>query len=239
MEKWIQIVLTRLVDLIFPQRCLLCDELLELADEIVCHRCDLSRFLIDSNTCKKCGRPISLIDDYCSDCKDKTSYFDRGMALLKYEGILHSSMYRLKYGNRKDVGYQLGRLIGVTYKQAIESLQIERLIPIPLHKDRYKNRGYNQATLIAKGIANVLDIPIDINLLKRTKNTKPQSGLGIRERQNNLKTAFQLTKEIECHRVMLIDDIYTTGSTINTCAHILKEAGVHQVYFMVAAIAMG
>lgn len=226
-----------LLDLIFPPRCLLCDEVLTVKEQHVCVACDINRFINEGNRCIKCGRLISSMEERCDVCKQVDYSFDQGFALLQYEGIIHTTFYRLKYGNRKEVGTAFGEMMAKYLRDKIRHMDISVIIPVPLHPSREKQRGYNQAEVIAKTLAKEMNLPVDTNYLLRIKATKPQSSINLRARQNNLKNAFSVSSKQHYEQVLLIDDIYTSGNTMDQCAKVLKEAGVKKVYFITAAIA--
>lgn len=226
-----------LLELIFPPRCFLCDELLSADENNVCHSCSIGRFLLENESvCEKCGRLI-LKGKRCSLCSTNVYAFDMGWGLLQYEGYVHSAIYRLKYSDRRDTGKAMGRFMAKKNGVKIKGLGIEAIIPIPLHKKRFKQRGYNQAAVIAKAISSELNIPMDEHVLNRIKWTVPQSKLSPKARKSNLEGAFLINKPVRYKRILLIDDIYTTGNTMHQCAKILKEAGIQHVYFYTVAIA--
>ncbi|WP_105616955.1 ComF family protein [Vallitalea okinawensis] len=230
-------VFNGLLDLIFPPRCLLCDELLTVKERHVCEACDIHRFINDGHRCIKCGRLVDSVEERCEVCKEVDYSFDQGFALLQYEGIIHTTFYRLKYGKRKEIGTAFGKMMAKYLEDEIDHLDISVIIPVPLHPSREMQRGYNQAGVIAKTLAKELNLPVDINYLLRIKATKPQSSLNLRGRQNNLKNAFSISNQQQYEQVLLIDDIYTSGNTMDQCAKVLKEAGTKKVYFITAAIA--
>ena len=130
--------------------------------------------------------------------------------------------------------------MGLYFCEELSRIAPQALIPIPLHKDREKTRGYNQAAILAEGISEVTDIPVLENLLIRPNKTKVQKDLSRGERQNNVKRAFHIAKnDVKLKTVVLVDDIYTTGNTILSATEVLKEAGVEKVYFMTLATGRG
>ena len=147
------------------------------------------------------------------------------------------SMYRFKYAGRKEYARFYGEQIVKKLGKTIRGWRPDALVPVPVHAARKRERGYNQAEALAGEIGRRMGIPVDFRLIKRVKKTLPQKLLDDRERQNNLKRAFKIARnDVKLKRVVIIDDIYTTGSTIDACALELKRAGVEKVYFIAIAI---
>ena len=154
--------------------------------------------------------------------------------------MMRESIGRFKYKNRREYGdfyvQELLRACG----EAVRSWNPDLLIPIPLHKSRRRKRGFNQAELIARGLGKELGIPVSADSLLRTKKTSPQKELNDQERKSNLKNAFQLAKDnVKFKKILLIDDIYTTGSTIDAAASVLLDHGAEKVYFLCISIGRG
>lgn len=167
-------------------------------------------------------------------------YSGKISALLSYRGPVKLSLYRMKYANRRDYAEIYGREMAVRLGPWIRRCKITRIIPVPLHRKRQRKRGYNQAAVIAKSMGRELHLPVDEKTLFRVRNTVPQKALNDRERRRNLSGAFQIRKgaelpEGEC--VLLIDDIYTTGSTLDAAALCLRQSTKCTVY--AASIAIG
>ena len=191
--------------------------------------------------CKKCGKPLSTAEaEYCPDCGRKKHLYVRGRAALEYDSVMRESIGRFKYKKRREYGdfyvQELLRACG----EAVRSWNPDLLIPIPLHKSRRRKRGFNQAELIARGLGKELGIPVSADSLLRTKKTSPQKELNDQERKSNLKNAFQLAKDnVKFKKILLIDDIYTTGSTIDAAASVLLDHGAEKVYFLCISIGRG
>ena len=146
-------------------------------------------------------------------------------------------MYRFKYAGRREYARFYGRQIAYHLKDVIEEWDVDALVPVPIHRSRRIQRGYNQAEVLAKEIGFYLGIPVETHLLKRVKKTLPQKLLDDRQRQNNLKNAFKIGRnDVKCKSTIVIDDIYTTGSTIDHCAKVLKQHGVERIYYISIAI---
>lgn len=170
-------------------------------------------------------------DEYCRDCVTVSHTFDRCISAFVYNDPMQESVFRFKYGNRREYVQFFAQAISEMYKNEIMDLKAEALIPVPLHKNRQEKRGFNQAEILAFKLSDMLGIPVRNDLLIRVKDTEPQKMLSREERRKNLKKAFQLSLcDVKLKRVIVIDDIYTTGSTLDEIAFLLKGAGVREVY---------
>jgi ComF family protein len=201
---------------------------------------DKTAFLAEP-VCKVCGKQLYVqTQELCEDCRKQKHSFKQGKALLEYEGDTRQSLWRFKYKGRAEYGECFGRLIAEYYRKWLAGLGIEAVIPIPLHPSRRRRRGYNQAELLARPIAHELHVPLRTDLLVRAKRTRPQKELDDKNRKNNLKNAFKYTqKELQLDKVLLVDDIYTTGSTLDEASLTLQHAGIREVYAVYAAVGRG
>lgn len=188
----------------------------------------------------KCGKQMEdERQEYCYDCQQRTHFFREGRSVLIHQETVSKAIYDFKYHDLKCYGYAFGKEMAGLYGEYLHEHGVELLIPIPLHKKRRKERGYNQAEILAKEISRHTGIPFDSYVLKRTKSTNPQKKLDNKERMKNIKGAFTIGKKIMAENVALIDDIYTTGSTIDEAASVLRNAGVSNVYFLTISIGQG
>ncbi len=208
---------------------------------LICPECSAKIERIQEPLCKKCGKPL---DDekreLCTDCKKKKHEFEQGKAVFVYSGGIRESLYRFKYSNRREYADFYGEEALHRYEKWILNKKIQVIVPIPLHKKRQRVRGYNQAELFARVIGARLGIPVCADLMIREKNTVPQKELNEAERKNNLKNAFKITKNIvHLFYILLVDDIYTTGSTIDAAALALKKAGGTHIYFICVSSGRG
>ena len=168
-----------------------------------------------------------------------THLFREGRALYEYPCI-RKSVYRFKYGGRKEYALFYGDEIARHLGKVILSWKPDALIPVPLHSSRKRKRGYNQAGALAAEVGKRLEIPVLSGLIVRVKNTTPLKLLTPAMRQNNLKRAFKICGNVvKLNTIIIIDDIYTTGSTVDAMAAVLQEAGIKHVYFIALAIGKG
>ena len=237
---------------LFPDTCPFCEQ---VSETIPCENCRkiMEELLIKSPRCYKCGKPIRYKEqEYCSDCKKQNHVYDRGIALWLHKSPLSDALYRMKYHNRRCYAPVIGERMAKGLHKWIEEVNPDVLLPVPLHRKRRRLRGYNQAELLACSIGNVLNLPVDTSILRRVKYTNPQKKLDPIRRQKNLQEAFaagRVSKELKdyrkrtsarmYHAVLIIDDIYTTGNTIDAVATELRKMGVERIYFMTASIGQG
>lgn len=223
-----------ILNVIFPRRCIICDHVLKMTEHGICGKCQSLVHKIKSPYCMKCGKQIA--DDekvYCSDCLITHHYYDEGRSLYLYDDAMKRSIYRFKYNGRYEYADYYSEQLLNAFSDYIRRLLPDVLIPIPIHKNRLKKRGYNQAGILADRLGKALKIPVLDTLLVRRNETVKQKNLNVSERQNNLKKAFKTTKnDVKLSTAVLIDDIYTTGATIDAAAACLKDAGIDKVYFL-------
>ena len=228
-----------ILNIIYPPRCILCQEIIPIKNNYICKKCSYEDYLIKGNRCEKCSRQIvNTSKKLCKDCENQNHSYEKGFALFEYKGKIKGALYRLKYAREKEVGKALGNLIVKYYKNEIKNSKIDLIIPVPIHPSKIRKRGYNQAQVIAKQISKDFKIPLRNDILIRIRNTRPQSKLSKKQRANNLVGAFSLNKPIDksVKNILIIDDIYTTGSTIENCSKILKQNADIKIYFVTATI---
>ncbi len=229
-----------LQELLFPLRCAVCDDVTDNRDVGICRECAEKIVYIKSPFCLKCGKQLGEESrEYCEDCIRKKHFYIQGTALYEY-GSMADSLFRFKYAFRAEYARFYGRELWEKRGKWLMSLRADALVPVPVHPSRKRKRGYNQASLIARELSGLSGIPVNEELIVRTKRTRAQKELSERQRQNNLKKAFKiLQNDVKLNTIVIIDDIYTTGSTIDAMAELLLQAGVCKIYYMVMAIGRG
>ena len=226
-----------ILNLLFPRRCAVCDEITDKFGAPVCSECRKKIVYIREPFCIKCGRQLrNENEQLCIGCRKQNHRFIQGMALYDY-GSMSDSIFRFKYAGRQEYaefyGEELWRKRGLWLK----ALKPDALVPVPVHRQRKRDRGYNQAELLAEALSKKSGVPVNNRLIKRCKKTLPQKNLSDRERQNNLKKAFKIRQnDVKLNTIVIIDDIYTTGSTVDAMAEVLQEAGILHIYFMALAV---
>ena len=170
----------------------------------------------------------------------KHHVYTQGKAVFVYEGGIRNSMYRFKYGNKREYAEFYANAALEKYGVWLNKIKAEVLIPIPKYSRKKRLRGYNQAEVFARELGRKAGILVDEHLVRRVRNTIPQKELNESQRHRNLKNAFQLTADIvEYKRVVLVDDIYTTGSTMDEVSKVLKASGVENIYYICISIGEG
>ncbi len=230
----------RLLDLLYPGRCAVCDEITDRPGEFVCKKCSGKIIYIKEPCCMKCGKQLKKEEqEYCGDCEKKKHNFIQGTALYDY-GSMADSVFRFKYAGRMEYAKFYARELYREKAGWLSMIRPDALVPVPVHPSRKRKRGYNQAELIARELSRCSGIPINTHLIRRVARTKPLKNLSSAERQNNLKRAFKMWEnDVKLNTIVIIDDIYTTGSTIDAIAEVLQTAGITGIYFMTLTIGRG
>lgn len=228
------------LDLIFPRRCPICDDVIESTGGDVCKNCLEKPEFLKEPLCRKCGKKLANQEsEYCSDCKVRKHFYKEGAALFSYASI-KQSLYRFKYAGRQEYAEYYAKQIEKHLGEKIRSWKPEAFVPVPIHSSREKERGYNQAQALAKALGKHMGIKVLDKFVIRSKKTRPQKCLNDGERQNNLKKAFKIRQnDVKLNTIVIIDDIYTTGSTIDELSKECLAAGVHNIYFVTLAIGDG
>lgn len=228
-----------LTNWLYPLRCPVCDGPV-MSEEKCCRDCRTKLKFIENHCCCKCGKPLLREEEeYCDDCSGRAHYFQQGKAVFEYASV-KASLYRFKYLGRQEYAEFYGRVMAMVMQEIIGQWAPDAIIPVPLSKEREKKRGYNQAALLARQLSSAVHIPCMEDLIERSKNTVPMKELGLWQRQINLKNAFIMHRyDVKLRRVIIIDDIYTTGSTVDAIASLLLQNGVQNIYFITLAIGTG
>ena len=229
------------LNLIYPPRCLICGKLLEDNDGL-CEKCFQEIEIIKFPYCNICGKPLEPVQSFinidnpiCLDCRERKFFFKCARSIGKYKGVLKECIHLLKYKGKKVILKPLNKLFEICL-DGLPFREISFIVPVPLHKKRLRERGFNQSELIAGLVGNRYQIPVLSSLLNKTVYTSPQVTLTRVERLRNIRGAFKaLVPRGGCGTILLIDDVYTTGATVNECAKVLKMAGVKEVYVLTLA----
>ncbi len=229
-----------LVNMVFPRRCPVCDEIVPMGDGLICSRCRTKPQYIREPRCRRCGKQLADgMTQYCHDCRQRRHVYDYGYALYDYQSM-RKSIYRFKYGKRCEYAAFYARDICGKLADELRMMDADSIVPVPVHASRKRERGYNQAELVAAELSRLTGIRMYGDLVRRVRKTVPQKELTIQERQNNLKKAFNITTNVvKLNKTILVDDIYTTGSTLDAVAMELKRHGVKAVYFIALCIGEG
>lgn len=217
----------KVYNLIFPIKCGFCNDITQNGSYI-CDKCREKINIFErENTCKFCGTKLIDKNRICKKCAESKIYYDEFIYFAEYSDTLRSKMLQYKFNDKK---YLKDFFAEILTKYLI-GVDVEYIIGVPASKKRIKERGYNQTNLIAKRIGDILNITYIPDLLVKTRDTEHQTNFSRAERKNNVKNSFKVADKysISEKKVLLIDDIFTTGSTVNECSKMLKKSGAKKV----------
>lgn len=226
----------RLLELLYPKpiKCCICER---DAQEAVCGSCLAALEYLEGRVCLKCGKGLEdeYTDNLCPDCKNNHRHFEMAFSCFNYNDMGKDIIHKLKYEDCRDVSYVLARLMHQKLRD--ENIRFQAVVPVPIHKNKLETRGFNQSRLIAQRIAELSGTAL-WDCLDRTKETTEQFKLDKFHRVLNVYGAFcidLLYNGIKYDDIVLVDDVYTTGSTADECSRILKQHGVRRIYVITAA----
>lgn len=221
------------IDLLLPPACILCGQLLPTGRnaQSFCQDCLANMPALGAARCTCCAQPFpnASSNHLCGTCLKRPPAFAMVHAAGLYQNSIKDAVQRLKYRNQLTLAKPLGNLLGKTVKAAASNFAPDCIIPVPLHPDRLRQRGYNQALEVARPIALLMDAPLNLSLLQRRRKTHQQQGLTAAERRRNLQNAFILASAAPPLKVLLIDDVMTTGETVRECSRTLLAGGITEV----------
>ncbi|GAK55649.1 phosphoribosyltransferase [Candidatus Vecturithrix granuli] len=236
LTSWLHVML----DFIFPARCVYCHHF--LGDErvlIFCRSCWQTMPVITTQVCPQCGHPFSspaalryTPDFLCGMCRKSPPYFDRAFSAAYYDGVMKEAILQFKFQQKIGLGKPLVHELIAQIPNGLNLSDYDFFLPVPLHKTHQKHRGYNQAAILATYLARHYHVPLLLNNLVRIREIKAQSQVkGRQARKDNVKNAFRVREPqmIDKRRVILVDDVFTTGATVNECSKMLKQAGASVV----------
>lgn len=217
-------------EMLFPNgiKCIVCGKEIQNSRYGLCADC---KFDINGNFCLRCGRHKIGIGDYCGECSEQSLNFDEARSAVCYDGNAKMIIRRLKYGNARYLveslcEHMLDVLLATDWNA-------DAITFVPVHKSRLKKRGYNQAELLANALSARVNLPC-LRLIEKIKHTPNQARLDRTERLENVKGSFAVISDVPKH-IILVDDVMTTGATINECCNVLKRAGASVVYVLTFA----
>jgi ComF family protein len=224
----------RLLQFFLPPQCHCCDKVLGEREKGVCSDCLSKIHWIEPPFCSVCGDPFPSreIDNHpCGACITKRKHFTIARALGYYEGSLQEAIHRWKYEERVSLNPIFGEWMAEGLDHYWGSHPIDLLIPVPLHRQRLRERGFNQALLLVKELSRRTGIPFRKRLLQKKKPTMPQVNLSGAEREKEVRGSFHVIgrEELEGKSILLVDDVYTTGATVNECSKVLLAGGATRV----------
>ena len=212
------------LDYLFPPQCLGCDEM----GEHWCQSCEANLVPVSAHNCELCGKYTSKAG-WCSHCRNERPFFDASTSLGSYEKSLANVVVNLKYRKNMTIGVNFAPLLHEIIRDKLWNVDV--IIPLPLAKERLFERGYNQVEIFTRALSLYCDLPHAVTWLRRTKNTPKQVGLSFEERRANMLNAFSAEGgPIEGKSILLMDDVMTTGASLNSASKELKMAGAKKVY---------
>jgi len=229
------------LDFFLPAKCSLCGLSSDSSiPDHPCATCLAQVKFFSSPRCFRCGLGFSSpsdVDHLCAECLSAERHFSRARAVCGYEGIIMEAISRLKYGGLTRLAKPLGNLLAEYQDPDFSLSDNDLIIPVPLHTRRLRERGFNQSLLLARQVSRRRSIPLNFTALHRARQTQPQTQLSGAERRKNVRGAFEVrkTEAVEGKRILLIDDVFTTGATVQECASVLREAGVIEVHVLTLA----
>jgi ComF family protein len=221
-----------LLDFVYPQSCSICLKSLKKDENQICQECRKTLAILPAPFCPYCGsffaKGESIIQHLCIGLnrpEDRRILAVRSLG--RFDESFQKLIHRLKYGKKIPLGEYLAESLGQVVAKADTFTECDLVIPVPLHRARQRERGFNQSQVLAEGISKVIKIPVLKGILKRKRNTKDQTYLNAKQRAENVKDAFIIARPemISSKKIILVDDVMTTGATLNECAGILLSGG--------------
>jgi len=239
-----------LLDWLYPPRCRACGgRILGRDADCFCAACWTHVQIVSHPMCTVCGRPFpntSGGDHTCGHCLSRPPQFRcaRSWACYPRENViadpLRHVVQKFKYGRKVSLGKPLGRLMARGCPDFLDGCDIDIIVPVPLHSKRLRWRGFNQSLVLARQIARAYGRPLDPFVLTRNRETPPQTQLNEEERRKNVRGAFTVNRRrpVDKKSILLVDDVYTSGATVNECSRTLMRAGADRVYVFTLARAV-
>ena len=232
--------LTKVLSYLFvaEHNCIVCDrELPKPSRYRLCDHCYATFEVIGERRCLKCGTMLFSEENYCLDCQNHEKRFDRAFSPVTYTDSAARLVTALKFHGKKHLAVPMARWMTDRFLE--EEIAADVVLPVPLHPNRKKERGYNQSELLAEVIAEGLRLPLDLTSVRRVKDTLASTGLtgGRTAREENMKDAFKVISDeiIKGKNILVVDDVITTGATSSGVAEVLKKAGARSVYVLTFA----
>lgn len=228
---------TSILDFVLPPYCSLCSNPLGEGEKTVCQACWSRVEAIKGPFCTKCGNPLEGGTEGCLNCQGKEFSFTGVRALTSFGELPQRVIHLLKYRRKKSIGERLGRMLADVVGDDPRLIRADLIVPVPLHRSRERERGYNQSELIARSLGDALKKPVYEDILVRRRRTRSQATLSAVERRRNVSGAFLVERpeQVEGRRIALVDDVVTTGATADACSEALLDAGAEDIFVVVVA----
>lgn len=237
-----------MIQWLFPAKCPVCGGVLLPREALVHTKCMKRLKFIKEPVCMRCGRPVEETAEYCVECETLISKqgkligWDSGRCVFPYHGAVKDALWNLKNKGTREAVRFFGTQMAECQKAYLDGLNPDCIVPVPLHLKKQRQRGFNQAELLAEVLAVQRGITL-LPLLIKQKQTADQKSLSAEERKRNLRQAFEWNEALSLEglpeTVLLVDDVFTTGSTLTACASVLKQHGVQKVGFLCVCLSEG
>ncbi|MBM4270617.1 MAG: ComF family protein [Deltaproteobacteria bacterium] len=234
-------ILAGLADLVFPPRCLSCDVIVDYQNTFpFCGSCSNEIHFITAPLCSRCGIPFPGSaggNHLCGDCITSPPPYSVARSLGRYETILLETIHRFKYHGKIATGKILGKMMAEFDYPELSIADYSLIMPVPLHPKRLRERGFNQSLILSREIIKKFPVMLDFMTLSRHIYTDPQINLGKVERESNVRGVFRVrdARKIQGQKIILIDDVYTSGSTVKECARVLRNCNAAEVAVLTIA----
>ncbi len=238
-------VLDKTIDFVYPHKCPICNTIILNSTDYICKNCRSQIYFNQPPYCKLCGVHLSNTKQLCKTCAELLStenykfWYDKTVSYFIYKDTLRKILHIIKYKNDLKLTKYIGNKFAKMVKNDKSISKIDYVTPVPLYFKKKLRRGFDQTEIFSKMISKETKIKLIPDLIYRKKNTIPQSELSRTKRAQNVKNAFAISKRynIKYSNILLIDDIFTTGATVNECARLLKQNGAN--YILVVTLARG
>lgn len=234
-----------ILEFVYPPNiyCISCGNIIDKSRPYsLCDSCIKTFHWSVKKTCEKCGKPLRTIYDgtHCTDCVSFEHKFHKGYSCVEYSYEERKLIHNFKYKGEAHLMKPMAE--AMFHRIEGENLEINIILPVPMYKKKEEIRGYNQAHLLAKSLSKNMNVAYGKNILLRACETEAMSSLNLEERKENIKNVIQIEKGMERHiegkTILLVDDIYTTGSTVDACSDVLLKNGAKKIYIYAFAAGM-
>lgn len=228
------------LDILYPRSCIGCGITSPEAFRYVCWDCWSDAVRVEPPFCDRCGDPVAGAVDHdytCFSCSAEPPSFDVARSVARYDGVVGEALRKLKYEKALWVAPDMAELLHRCLSAEFSGVEFDLVVPVPLHHVRRRERGFNQSAVLASELGKRIRCPSSLGLLRRIRPTTTQTHLTAAQRLSNVKDAFQSRrmKRLTGLRVLLVDDVMTTGATVNSCAKALKKGGAVSVHVLTVA----
>lgn len=228
-------LIQNILNIFYPKCCPICQKVLKDQERMICPDCEKQLRPIMHPRCYRCGKPVEE-GEYCTDCSTHTHHFEQGRGIFVYDDRMRRSIIRYKYYGCREYGDFFAKAIYVYAKEELRRWSPDLIVPVPMDRAKLRMRGFNQSVYLAERLGAYTQIPADLYLVEKIHRTRSQKKLSAVQRRKNLEDAFFVKRQVAGKTILVIDDVYTTGSTVDAMAVCLKKKGAKKVYFLTVCI---